>query len=60
MKYKISKYQVIYQSGARDSIKPALPIYTNDYESERVKLINKHSGHGKKAVGVNLEYEELK
>jgi hypothetical protein len=36
------------------------PIYTDDYESVRVKLRNKHSGIGKRAVGINLDYEELK
>lgn len=60
MKYRINKYQVIYESGSRDTIKLALPIYTNDYEAVRIRLMNKHTGHGKKAVGVNLDYEELK
>lgn len=60
MKYRIIKYQILYEGGARDSIKPSSPIYTEDYEAERAKLRAKHCGHGKKVVGVNLEYEELK
>lgn len=60
MKYRIMKYQVVYDNGTRDTIKPNTPIYTNDYESERTKLKASHTGHGKKAIGVNLDYEELK
>lgn len=60
MKYRISKYQVLYESGTRDTIKPCVPIVTDDYEAERIKLFGKHSGLGKKVRGVNLEYEELK
>jgi hypothetical protein len=60
MRYRINKYQVVYESGARDTVKPASPIYTNDYEAVRTRLIEKHTGHGKKVVGVNLDYEELK
>lgn len=59
MKYRITKYQVIYENGARDTIKLKAPIYTDDYEAERAKLKSRHSGHGKKAIGVNLDYEEL-
>jgi hypothetical protein len=51
---------VIYDNGARDSVKLASPIYTNDYEAERAKLKLKHSGHGKNAFAINLDYEELK
>jgi hypothetical protein len=58
-KYRINKYQIIYADGTRDSIKLGVPIYTNDYEAERVNLRNKHNGMGKKAIGVNLDYEEL-
>lgn len=60
MKYRISKYQVVYDNGTRDSVKLSAPIYTNDYEAERTKLRNKHSVMGKRALGVNLDYEELK
>lgn len=60
MKYRINKYQVIYENGARDTVKPFEPIITSDYESTRAKLISQHSGHGKRAIGVNLDYEELK
>ena len=60
MKYKINKYQVVYESGARDTIKPVLPICTNDYEAARTRLIENHTGLGKKVIGVNLDYEELK
>lgn len=59
MKYRIAKYQVIYDNGSRDSIKLDKPIHTDDYESVRIKLRNKHSGHGKHVVGVNLDYEEF-
>ena len=59
MKYRINKYQVIYQNGARDSVKPVLPICTDDYEAERVRLMKKYGGHGKQVLGINLEYEEL-
>lgn len=59
MKYKITKYQVLYENGARDTIKTCVPIVTEDYEAVRVKLFSKHSGFGKKVKGVNLEYEEL-
>ena len=58
-KYKISKYQVVYDNNARDSIKLNVPICTDDYEAERTKLKNKHQGHGKKVLGVNLDYEEM-
>lgn len=60
MKYRINKYQVVYDDNSRDTIKPFEPIITNDYESVRVKLRNKHSGMGKRAVGINLDYEEFK
>jgi hypothetical protein len=60
MKYRINKYQVIYENGARDTIKPFEPIITSDYESTRAKLISSHSGHGKRVIGVNLDFEELK
>lgn len=60
MRYKVNKYQVVYESGARDTIKPCEPIYTNDYEAVREKLKMKHTGHGKAVKGVNLEYEEFK
>ena len=60
MKYRINKYQVIYQNGARASVKPVSPICTDDYEAERVRLMKKHGGHGKQVLGINLEYEELK
>lgn len=60
MKYRINKYQVIYEDNARDTVKLSIPIYTDDYESVRVKLKSKHSGTGKRAVGINLDYEELK
>ena len=60
MKYRITKYQVIYDNSTRDTIKLCTPIYTDDYEAERVKLKAKHSGHGKKAIGLNLDFEELK
>lgn len=60
MKYRINKYQVIYDNGTRDTVKLALPIYTDDYEAERMKLKLKHCGMGKKAIGLNLDYEELK
>lgn len=56
MKYRITKYQVIYDNGTRDTIKLCTPIYTDDYETERAK----HSGHGKRAIGLNLDFEELK
>ena len=54
MKYRINKYQVVYDD------KLAVPIYTDDYESVRIKLKSKHSGLGKRAVGINLDFEELK
>lgn len=59
MKYRIVKYQVIYDNNARDTIRPYMPIVTNDYEAERVKLLQKHRGAGKRPVGINLDYEEL-
>ena len=60
MKYRINKYQVVYDDSSRDTIKLCNPIYTDDYESVRAKLRSKHSGIGKHAVGINLDYEELK
>ena len=60
MKYRINKYQVVYDDNSRDTIKQFEPIVTNDYESVRVKLKSKHTGIGKRAVGINLDYEELK
>lgn len=60
MKYRIIKYQVVYENGNRDTIKLKAPIYTNDYEAERARLKGRHSGFGKKVIGVNLDYEELK
>lgn len=60
MKYRINKYQVVYDDNSRDTIKLAVPIYTDDYESVRIKLKSKHSGLGKRAVGINLDFEELK
>ena len=59
MKYRINKYQVIYDNGNRDSVKPLYPIVIDDYETERTKLKNKHHGIGKKAVGINFDYEEI-
>ena len=58
MKYTISNYQVIYESGARDKIKLDVPIQTEDIEAERAKLKIKHSGYGKRYVGCNLDYVE--
>ena len=60
MKYRINKYQVVYDDNSRDTVKLCNPIYTDDYESVRAKLRSKHSGLGKRAVGINLDYEELK
>lgn len=60
MKYRINKYQVVYDDNSRGIIKPFEPIVTNDYESVRVKLKSKHTGIGKRAVGISLDYEELK
>ena len=59
MKCIVNGYQVLYDSGSRDKVKLAYPIYTTDIESLRMKLKNKHSGLGKKCVGLNLEYTEL-
>lgn len=58
MKYTINNYQVVYESGARDKIKLDVPIQTEDIEAERLKLKIKHSGHGKRCVGCNLDYVE--
>lgn len=60
MRYRINKYQVVYDNNTRDSVKLYVPIVTDDYEAERTKLKNKHQGVGKKAIGINLDYEELK
>lgn len=57
MRYRINKYQVVYDNNTRDSVKLYVPIVTDDYESERAKLKNKHQGIGKKAIGINLDYE---
>lgn len=59
MKYKIIKYQAVYADACRDSIKLDVPIYTDDIESVRTKLKMKHSGIGKKCIGVDLDYEEF-
>lgn len=59
MKYRITSYQPVYNNGSRDKVKLAVPIYTDDIESERGKLKVKHSGLGKACIGVNLEYEQL-
>lgn len=59
MKYVINGYQTIYDNGNRDKIKLVNPIYTNDIEAVRTKLRNKHSGFGKKCVGLNLDYTEF-
>lgn len=58
MKYTINNYQVIYESGARDKIKLDVPIYTDDIETERAKLKMKHTSHGRRCVGCNLDYVE--
>lgn len=59
MKYQINKYQAIYASGSRDSIRLESPIYTNDLEAIRTRLKLKHSGMGLKCIGINLDYVEL-
>lgn len=59
MKYQINKYQAVYSCGARDSVKPDSPIYTNDIEATRAKLKAKHCGVGLKCIGINLDYVEL-
>lgn len=59
MKYRINKYQVLYENGPRDTVKPRTPIYTNDYEAVRAKLMAKYGGHGKKVTVVNMDFEEL-
>ena len=59
MKYVINGYQTIYDNGNRDKIKLTMPISTDDIESVRTKLKNKHSGIGKKCIGLNLDYTEI-
>lgn len=59
MKYQINKYQAVYASGNRDSIRLESPIYTNDLEAIRTRLRQKHSGMGLKCIGINLDYVEL-
>lgn len=59
MKYVINGYQTIYDNGNRDKIKLTMPISTDDIESVRTKLKNKHSGIGKKCIGLNLDYTEV-
>ena len=58
-RYRIVKYQVVYENNASDTIRLYVPICTNDCEAERTKLLNKHKGLGKKPVGVNLDLEEM-
>lgn len=58
-KYTIRKYQVIYDNGNRDKVNLEVPIHTNNYEAERAKLIMKHSGHGKRCIGLNMDYDEM-
>ena len=60
MKYRINKYQVVYEDNARDNVKLFIPILTDDYEAARAKLKAKHQGAGKRVAGINLDYEELK
>jgi hypothetical protein len=59
MKYVINGYQTIYENGSRDKIKLTTPIYSDDIEAVRTKLKKKHSGIGKKCLGVNLDYTEI-
>lgn len=56
MKYVINGYQTLYDNGSRDKVKLTTPICTNDIEAVRTKLRNKHSGIGKKCIGLNMEY----
>lgn len=58
-KYTIRKYQVIYQDGNRDKVNLETPIHTDDLEAARAKLKIKHTGLGKRCVGLNLDYDEL-
>lgn len=59
MKYIIRKYYVIYQNGNRDKVNLETPIHTDDVEATRTKLKMKHTGLGKKCVGLNMDYDEL-
>ena len=56
MKYVINGYQTIYENGSRDKIKLTTPICSDDIEAVRTKLKKKHSGIGKKCLGVNLGF----
>ena len=58
MKYTIKSYQVLYDSGARDKVTLEAPLHTDDVEALRTKLWMKHTGHGIKCIGLNLDYLE--
>ena len=60
MKYIFRKYQVIYSSGCRDKVNLGVPIETDNLEKLRAELKIKHTHHGMKCVGVNLDYDEIK
>lgn len=49
--YLISAYQVAYNNGTRDSVKPVEPIKTDDIEKTRSKLRLLHNSQS-----VNLTY----
>jgi hypothetical protein len=51
MKYQIVSYQVVYASGARDSVKLRVYEEVTDIEAYRHRLMEKY-----KCVGINLTY----